>query len=261
VLDDPALRAFYDLAFISPDGTVITPGASVGGIPVQEMDRQTYRIFRVVFPDLSQASTYIGDWRLRLTPNGKWSREAVKQALAESAIHHSGYISPYQGLVPVGFAAAVASNYKLQVQLLPSGYLPGAAVQLTGSLSDRGWPAVDGQIHVTVTAPGGTDYSLTLYDDGSHADAATSDGTWTNRFLQTGVPGVYKFFFQAVGHNARGELAPRQATRYLTLMQPEPPPRDTTESCIPCNLQRALLLLGLLLLFWLWYCCCFRRRG
>jgi hypothetical protein len=45
--------------------------------------------------------------------------------------------------------------------------------------------------------------------------------------VQTGKPGVYKFYFQAVGHNARGELAPREATRYLTLKRPEPtPPKD-----------------------------------
>jgi hypothetical protein len=260
VLDDPVLRAFYDLEFVSPTGEVIVPGVTIGGIPIQEASRHTYKIYRIVFPELAQQATYVGDWLLRLKPNGKWSREAVKQALAESDIEHSTYISPYQGLVPIGFAAAVASNYRLQVQVLPSNYLPGAEVQLTGSLSDRGWPAVDGQIHVTVTAPDAATSTVTLFDDGSHGDVVASDGTWTNRYIQTAIPGVYKFLFQSVGHNERGELAPREATRYLTLMQPESTPHDDRQ-CLPCLLLRALLLLGLLLLLWIWYCCCFRKRA
>lgn len=257
VLDDPVLRTFYDLEFLSPSGEVIIPGASIGGIPIQEMSRHTYRIFRIVFPDLEQLDSYAGDWLLRLTPNGRWSREAVKQALAESKIQHDSYISPYQGLVPVGFAAAVASNYKLWVQLLPSHYLPGAEVTLKGSLSDRGWPAVEGSIQVTVTTPDSSTHTVILYDDASHGDAQASDGTWTNRFPHTGVPGVYRFLFRSVGQNERGELAPREATRYLTLMKPEPTP--DARPCLSCGLLRALLLLGLLLLLWVWYCSCNRR--
>jgi hypothetical protein len=258
-LDDPVLRAFYDLEFVSPSGDVIVAGVTIGGIPVQEASRYTYKIYRIVFPDMSEADTYVGDWVLRLTPNGEWSRERVKQALAESDMDHSTYISPFQGLVPIGFAAAVASNYRLAVQVSPSSYLPGAEVRLTGSLSDRGWPAVDGNIQVTATAPNGTTYGFSLYDDDSHSDDAAGDGTWTNRFTQTGVPGVYKFFFQSVGYNERGELAPREATRYVTLQQPESTPEDDRR-CIPCVLLRILLLLGLLLLLWILYCSCYRRR-
>ena len=259
VLDDPLLRNFYDLEFISPSGDVIVPGSAIGGIPIQKMSRHTYQIYRIVFPDIGDANTYVGDWLLRLTPNGNWSREAVKSALAESEIEYSGYISPFQGLVPVGFAAAVASNYKLKVQVTPNNYLPGAEVNLQGSLSDRGWPAVEGQINVTITAPDDSKYNIALYDDGSHTDAAASDGTWTNRFTQTAVPGVYKFLFQSIGYNERGELAPREATRYVTLMQPEPTPDDRGDPCIPCLLLRFLLLFALLLLLWTWYCCCLRR--
>ena len=261
VLDNPALRVFYDLEFVSPTGDVIVPGSSVGGIPIQEMNRHTYRVFRIVFPDIAQEGAYVGDWFLRLTPNGRWSDKAAKIAMAESEIQHSDYINPYQGLVPVGFAAAVASNYKLAVEVLPSNYLPGAEVRLTGSLSDRGWPAVDGQINVNVTSPNNTNYSVVLHDNGTHGDLEGDDGNWNNRFIQTSVPGVYKFHFQSVGHNERGELAPREATRYVTLMQPESTPPDDGRGCLPCKLFRALLLLMLALLLWILYCTCIRRRG
>jgi von Willebrand factor type A domain len=259
VLDDPVLRAFYDLEFISPTGDVIVPGVTIGGIPVQETTRYTYKIYRIVFPDMEQAGTYVGDWLLRLTPNGEWSQERVKKALAESDIHHSSFISPYQGLVPIGFSAAVASNYNLAVQVSASNYLPGAEVRLEGSLSDRGWPAIQGKIDVTVTSPDDTTYAMVLYDDGTHGDVAASDGTWSNRFVQTSVPGVYKFLFQSIGSNARGELAPREASRFVTLKQLEPTPED--EPCIPCLLLYLLILLALVLLVWIWYCCCYRKRA
>ena len=263
VLDDPVLRTFYDLEFISPTGQVIVPGVAIGGIPIQEASRHTYKIYRIVFPDIAQAATYVGDWLLRLTPNGKWSRERVKEALTESDINYSGYIDPFQGLVPIGFAAAVSSNYKLAVGVSANNYLPSAEVKLESSLSDRGWPASQGQVDVTVTAPDDKTYTVKLYDDGTHGDVTASDGTWSNSFVQTSVPGVYKFLFQSVGYNARGELAPREATRYVTLKQLEPTPTDGTdgELCIPCWLLRLLMVLALVLLIWVWYCCCFRKRS
>jgi hypothetical protein len=256
VMDDPLLRVFYDLEFVSPSGAVMVPGVTIGGIPIQESRRHTYRIYRIVFPDISQADTYVGDWIVRLKPNGKWKPEIVKQLLPRSPIQYSGYISPYQGLVPVGFAAAVASDYKLKVALLPSSYLPGADVTLTASLSDRGWPAPDGQVHVTATSPSGGTHQLTLYDDGTHGDQIAGDATWSNHFIQTASPDTYKFLFRSIGQNERGELAPREATRYVTLMQPEPtPPRGT---CIPCLMLKFLILLFLLLLLAMWYCSCWR---
>lgn len=259
VLDDPVLRTYYNLEFVTPSGEVIVPGVTVGGIPIQEMSRHTYKIYRVVFPDMAQADSYVGDWILRLTPNGEWDQKDIKRILAQSDINYSTYINPYEGNVPVGFAAAVASNYKLDVQLQASSFLPGAEVRVTGALSDRGWPAVDGQINVTVTAPDDATYSFVLYDDGTHGDQDVNDATWTNRFLQTGVPGVYKFFFQSTGNNERGELAPREATRYLTLMQPEFTPEDD-KPCIPCLLLKILIVLALILLIMIWYCCCYRKH-
>jgi len=133
-------------------------------------------------------------------------------------------------------------------------------VTLTGSLSDRGWPAVDGEVSVKITSPNNSAYTVVLHDDGTHGDMAPNDGTWTNRFIQTGVPGVYKFLFQSIGHNERGELAPREASRYLTLQQPEGTPEDDGRGCLPCRLQRTWMALVLLLLLALLYCC-YRRKG
>ncbi len=253
VLDDPVLRQFYDLEFVSPQNNVIVPGVTIGGIPVQEARRHTYRLYRIIFPDISLAHTYVGDWIVRLKPNGKWRRDIIKNVLAESTIQYQNWLSPFQGLVPVGFAAAVSSDYRLQVALSSTSQLPGADVLLTASLTDRGWPAPKGNIDVTVTSQGGPTHNVTLYDDGTHGDQVAADATWSNHFIQTATPNVYKFLYRSAGYNDRGELGQREASRYLTLMQPEPTP--PSRPCIPCRILWALLILGLLMLLALLYCC------
>jgi hypothetical protein len=224
VLDDAALRNFYDLEFLSPRGDVIRPGVSIGGIPIQESQRHTYKVYRIIFPDVAMKDSYVGDWVLRLKPNGKWSRDNVKRAMAESNIHYSTFVDPFDAVVPIGFGAAVASDYKLNVALSPDRYLPGADVLMTAALTDRGWPAPDGRVDVTVTSPGGVTRQVSLYDNGTHGDIDAGDGTWTNHFVQTVQPNVYKFLFKSSGRNDRGELTPREATRYVTLKEPEPTP-------------------------------------
>lgn len=257
VLDDPALRSFYKLELLDPHGNVINLGSSVGGVPIHVQERGNYRIYRVVFPDLSQESTYVGYWRLQLTPQGNWSREEVKHALAESGIDYSEWINPFEGIVPIGYAAAVASNYRLRVQVSSTGPLPGAEITLQGSLSDRGWPATEGTITVEASTPGDVVHFLDLYDDGSHGDTEAGDGTWTNRFIATSDPGTYKFLYRSIGHNERGELAPREATRYVSLVSPQPQHEET--ECELCTYLRWIAIGVLLLLF-----CCFyqiwRRR-
>jgi hypothetical protein len=246
VLENPALRGFYDLELVDPSGHVIVLGSTIGGIPVHRLQRYNYTIYRVIFPALEQAPAYAGDWVLRLTTRGEWSAKTVAAVSANPQSTATAYIDPYKGLAPIGFAAAVASNYRLAVQVLPSGYRPGADVMLTASLSDRGWPTVNGQVEVDVTTPSGVEHTIRLYDDGTHADAERGDGTWTNRFFHTGESGSYKFHFRAIGENERGELAPREATRYLTLMQPSKDP--VARPCLPCWLERLLwvVVVGLL---------------
>jgi len=259
VLDDPALRAFYNLELIDPLGQIIVLGATVGGIPVQQSQRFNYTLYKVIFPDESLAASYAGDWILRLTPNGKWSPAAAREALSQSNQHGQDFINPFQGLVPIGFAVAVGSDYRMDVNVLPSNYLPGADVKLTAALSDRGAPSVSGEVIVDAKTPGGTNYpGLRLYDDGTHGDADANDGVFTTHFVQTAETGSYRFFFRANGRNERGELVPREDTRYATLMQLTPnPPSDT--GCIPCRwlliLWILLILLLLFLLFSLLRCC------
>jgi von Willebrand factor type A domain len=256
VMDEPGLRGYYNLQLLDPNGGVMALGASVGGVPVQVIERENYRIFKVIFPDLALGTSYVGDWKLILTPNGKWKPARDVHTTVTSS---DPVFTGYNGLAPIGFGAAVGSNYRLEVAVSPTNYEPNAVVTMTASLSDRQWPSITGSVTVDVTKPSGaTVAGIKLYDDGTHGDAAAHDGTWTNLFGQTAETGSYKFFFNAIGYNDRGELAPRQATRYVSLVPPDrPSPPDRT--CLPCWLVNLLYFLTLLLLlailFLVWRCC------
>jgi hypothetical protein len=248
VLDDPLMRQLYELEFLAPDGTVLVPGTSIGGIPIHEQVRNNYRIFRIVFPDQSQANTYVGDWTLMLVPKGIWTRSVGKNLSAESRFEYGGVMHPVKGQVPIGFAGAVSSEYHLETRIAASSYLPGAVLRLDATLTDRGWPAPDGTVTATITRPDQSVYMVTLHDDGQHGDGGNGDADWANSFAQTAVPGVYKLLFRSVGRNERGELAPRLVQRYVTLQQPEPTPDDPGDGggrdCDACEGDAAAYLIG-----------------
>ena len=253
VLDDPTLRNFYQLQIVTPAGEVLTEATTTGGLAVQRQHRNNYDLYKVIFPDESQAANYIGEWQLRLVPNSTWSPQAVSDALQceqigfhvpAAPVHppfafafaqsvrppdtpcrrlqqHPDAIDPRKADVPVGFAAAVGSDYRMDVAVHPSHFLPTADVKLTASLTDRRAPAPNGAVTVDVTTPGGTQLAgVPLFDDGTHGDNVAGDGTWTTHFIQTLESGTYKFFFRGRGRNERGELAPREEVRYLTLALP-----------------------------------------
>ncbi|HYY57452.1 MAG TPA: choice-of-anchor X domain-containing protein [Pyrinomonadaceae bacterium] len=250
VLDDPTLRTFYQLQIVTPAGEVLTEVTTTGGLAVQRQRRNNYDLYKVIFPDEAQAANYAGEWQLRLVPNGTWSPQAVSGALQCEQIsfhmpaapvrppfafafaqtnrppdtpcrrlqQHPDAIDPRRGDVPVGFAAAVGSDYRMDVAVRSSHFLPTADVKLTASLTDRRAPALNGAVTVDVTTPGGTQLAgVPLFDDGTHGDDVAGDGTWTTHFIQTLEGGTYKFFFRGRGRNERGELAPREEVRYLTL--------------------------------------------
>lgn len=245
ILDIPALRKLYDLDLISPKGDVVGPGATVAGVGVQYTARNTYRIIKVVLPDVATNSDYLGNWQLRLTPKTHSDPKQVKAMITNA----TAAFDPSAQVVPIGFASAVSSNFRMRTEVLPSGYLPGAAVTLTASLTDRGWPAPSGRVSVDVIRPDGELVKIIqLYDDGTHGDQQGGDGTWTGVYAQTATSGSYRFVFRAAGRNHADELVPREASRFVTLMQPPADPVPGVFDCIPCTWLWVIIFVFFILL-------------
>lgn len=263
VLDESVLRGYYRLELVDPLGRVIVLGTTVGGAPVQRLQRFNYTLYRVVFPDPALSPEYVGDWILRLTPNGKW-RPSVDQ-MRPSIVSRGGEggVAFARGLIPIGFAAAVASNYRMDVAVQANNYRPGADVTMTATLTDRGWPSTGASVKVDVKTPGGSELKgVTLFDDGTHGDTAANDGVYSNHFTNTAESGSYRLIFHATGRNDRGELGQREESRYVTLAPMVPRGDTNPPPCLSCRLVWLLWALALVLLiallFLVWRCC--KRR-
>lgn len=217
ILDSPVLRNFYDLELIAPNGQVMGPGVLAGGSTVHYLQRQTYTICKVILPNAATNAELLGDWVLRLTQRG-WNADKLAAHLRDER-HVLGWVRehPKKALAPVGFAAAVASNYRMRVQVTAPSYTPGSRVLLMATLTDQGWPTAGGKVQVDVTAPDGTlVQTIQLRHDGN--------STWVGEFILTQAPGSYRFLFRSRGRNGFGEAVPREASRVVTLM---PPARDS----------------------------------
>lgn len=254
VLDDPQLRSFYDLELIDPQNRVINLNTPVGGTPVQVAQKDNYKIYKVVFPDQANAENYVGDWVLQLTPNGRFDPKKIDTTFADY-LHpanqaQGAFIIPHDGVIPVGFSAAVKSNYNLRANLTSPNYRPNNPITASISLTDRGWPSTGGNVNARVTLPNDAEDNVTLYDDGTHGDSEANDGIYTHLYQRTNLSGVYKFHFKATGINERGELVPREASRYINLDYPEsdhPTPGDD-DDCLTCKQKKIFFYLTLVLL-------------
>jgi hypothetical protein len=199
VLDLPATRSLYTLQLVDPKGNVIVPGSALGGVPVHILQRNTYTIYKVVFPSGLASSAYVGDWQLRLLP-----RRAIDM----------------RNVVQIGFAAAVGSDYRLDLKAVSPTYLPGSLVTVSATLSDAGWPVHSVRFSGTITDPQHVASALTFYDDGTHGDPVAGDGVWTAQTYNTKLAGNYRIFLRTSGTNSKGELVNREAARTITLTTP-----------------------------------------
>ena len=245
VLDNPALREFYDLQLISPHGQVMGSGAVAGSSTVHYLQRHTYTICKVLLPDPEVTLDLVGDWKLVLAPRHGDEGAPIVQDVDTPAI---AGLSSYAGtrLAPIGFAAAVAvaSNYRMEVQVTAPSTTPGSRVVLTARLTDRGWPAGGGKVFVDVTRPDGTAVQTIPLQP---AEA----GTWMGEFTPTQAPGSYRFLFRARGRNAFGEVVSREASRMVTLTWPTPDTPPWSPSHLGCSLFWMVIVVLAVVLPWL----------
>jgi len=238
VLNLPAEEKSYTLQLLDPNGNIIGPGSSVGGVAVKVVHRDTFTIYNVVFPGTLPPAAYAGDWVLRLLPKGAPVIGSVTTPhlsnVSFGAPRPMPQIFSPAAVVQVGFAALVGSDYRLGVDLLSPSYLPGSLVSIVASLSDSGVPQLKGRVTAMITAPDHTSSTILLYDDGSHGDTVAGDGKYTGQFASLSRCGTYRVFVRAIGHNLRGELILREETRYISLVSPACQPNPCLRACAQC---------------------------
>ena len=160
----------------------------------------------MVFPTGLSPAAYVGDWQLRLLPTRRTAVHPVAPAT-----------SP---VVQIGFAAAVGSDYRLDLKAVSATYLPGSLVTVSATLSEAGWPVRSVRFSATITDPERIASALTFYDDGTHGDPIAGDGVWTAQTYNTKLAGNYRIFVRTSGTNARREQVNREAARTIPLTPP-----------------------------------------
>jgi hypothetical protein len=235
------------LALRDPTGQIITPAATVGGIAVHVKAGAYWRLLRVKFPERSRSNTYAGTWTL------------LFQGLRAETTTLGGRLAAMQAAkqFQVALLAGVGSDYRLQAQVTPGEVLVGQPLHVSARTTEAWWPRPADSVTATITTPGGSHATVSLFDDGLHGDGAAGDATFGADFTGA-VKGYYEIVVRSRGTTERGENVVREAqlSKYVGRALPDRPPAG---ACLPCWLLRLLLALGLLLLcailVWLFYCC------
>jgi Mg-chelatase subunit ChlD len=142
--------------------TLFEPDGENAGSPTLTADG--HLLWRVTTPE-------IGDWTLALDP---------------FVIGRGATPTPY--IVEASVKADLVMQ--LFLGLAPSERLTGRDMPILVSIAESA--AVTGaSVTATVTDPAGTNWVLTLFDDGNHGDGAAGDGFYGNVFTRTGTPGSY----------------------------------------------------------------------
>lgn len=237
ILDRPELRNLYNVHLINPRGDVITAASVVGGEPVKVFQMFNYTHYRVNGRKITAAdsTSFIGTWKvLVVVKDGCSVNERVKSCSA-----------------PFGYMCTAKSNLKLTPTALSETYLPGAPITLTANLTESLIPLLNANVDVHVKAPNKQRYHLKLNDNGLDNDRVKGDGIFTGTFYDTGLGGVYEFYFASLLKNKNKELTTRQDIRYVSVGFPRKAPGAGQDAgCELCWWHWAVLIvLALLALY------------
>ncbi|MFX0167662.1 MAG: choice-of-anchor X domain-containing protein [Promethearchaeota archaeon] len=78
-----------------------------------------------------------------------------------------------------------------------------------------------------------------LYDDGTHGDAKTADGIYTNMFSDTDKEGYYSFYFHATGKTPKGNFFEREMIIQKFLKATFSPEHSTVE-IVPIKIDKGV---------------------
>ncbi len=210
-------RGFYETEIRSPGGTIIKNGTLAGGLIGRITQGETYTIYSVDFPNSAADTTYQGQWELILKPP-KDQMDAQK-------------------IVPVGFAAIVLSDLKLDVMVGSEGDEPGSEIEVSTDVIEEDEPGGDiDDVQVTVTTPSNITYPV--------KSQKNSLGRMVAKFPDTHQAGTYRIFVRAQVKNRDGQVTTREKTRHIALGKAVTPAPDP---CVPCQWIKILIVVFVIL--------------
>jgi uncharacterized repeat protein (TIGR01451 family) len=84
----------------------------------------------------------------------------------------------------------VATNLTLSLDTDKYRYDPGESISIQANLTNNSTPVTGASVQAEVQRPDGSE-NITLFDDGTHSDAQTSDGVYSNTYTATRAGGTY----------------------------------------------------------------------
>lgn len=225
--DVRALIVLYDwkglrLPFfcVSPRGEIVDPVMIPSGFLLRSGATSQARFVEIMFPS-KEAERYAGRWKVVVTHDGRVCRGMPGRKQDEPGFLPNdcgGYKDP----LLYGIAIGVGSNFRMMPFVTPGPVYVGDPILLTALVSEAGLPVIGCTVSVEWTAPSGATGTVTLMDDGVHADGDPDDGEYARTFTQTGSAGTYHFRFRATGWSRDGESVMREALRDKAVLPRKP---------------------------------------
>ena len=220
ILDRPEMRGYYDVSLVNPKGEVISAGSVIGGQPVKVFQRHNYKLYRVNGLGIASddEDSFRGLWKVMVNVKGECKSDNNRSVCK----------------APLVYVCSAASNLKIDVTALSETYLPGAPVVLTAKLSESLLPVPEASVDVRIKGPGKYPYHVKLNDVGLDNDQIKGDGIYTGTFRNTGISGVYEFYFAALVKNRSNEITTREDLKYVSMRFPRQSPVSVSGPV--CNL-------------------------
>lgn len=217
----------------SPKGEIVDVSSIPPGFAVRSGFTEKSRYLEFKMP-VGEPKRYAGTWTLIVQHN---KMACTGNPLAGKG-HQLGFLPErcaheYTKPISFGVAIGVGSNFRMQPYVTPQKVYVGDPIWVDAAVAEAGLPVTGCAVTCTVTSPSGTQWDLTLKDDGQHNDGGQNDGEYAETFRFTSQPGSYNFLFRAVGHSHAGEPVTRESTlsKYVWPIGKTPGEPQTQDPC------------------------------
>ena len=218
--DSPGARLPFFVE--SPQGEWFTGTSLPAGFALRLRSTPTARFVELGFP-LTEPDRSAGRWKLTVEHPGLTCSGDVGSERDNQAGFQPPKCTETKTPVLYGLAIGAGSNLRMQPWVDPNTVFVGQSLRLNAELAEAGLPVSGATVHVHITGPTGTTWTVPLRDDAAHGDGQVDDGDYGGRFDQTYAAGHYQLTFVAQGLRA-GKPWRREAHRSKPVFDPRHPP-------------------------------------